>query len=363
MKILQVIPQLSQGGAERFVIDLCNEIGKNHTIILIVLHSIDEYGFFSNELNPNIQLISMNKKKGIDFSLFFRLFNLIRKEKPDVVHTHLRSIVYILLSFIFNRKVKYIHTVHNDAEKEAGKGFNKWCRKFAFKRKLVYPITISEESQLSFNKFYQVTSTLIYNGRPEYIELSNLKTIEEEINTIKTNKSCITIINVARIQKQKNQYILSKAVQSLNKKGYSIELFIIGDKADLGITENIKNLNSPFIHMLGTRNNPRDYMKIADAFCLSSLYEGMPITLIECFSVGCIPICTPVGGIINMITDNKNGLLSNGTTQEDMESILLKFMSLTPQEKSLMQIESKKSYSAFTMKNCAAQYIQVINKL
>lgn len=37
------------------------------------------------------------------------------------------------------------------------------------------------------------------------------------------------------------------------------------------------------MHLLGTKMNPRDYMAAADAFCLSSIYEGMPITLIECF--------------------------------------------------------------------------------
>lgn len=46
MRIIEIIPQLSQGGAERFVVDLCNGlVMKGHEVTLIVLHSLDNVGF------------------------------------------------------------------------------------------------------------------------------------------------------------------------------------------------------------------------------------------------------------------------------------------------------------------------------
>ena len=50
MKILEIIPQLSQGGAERFVVDLCNELSMRHNVTLVVLHNIDKTGFFLKEM-------------------------------------------------------------------------------------------------------------------------------------------------------------------------------------------------------------------------------------------------------------------------------------------------------------------------
>ena len=49
MKILEIIPQLSSGGGERFVVDLCNELSKEHDVTLMVLHSLDKVDFYLKE--------------------------------------------------------------------------------------------------------------------------------------------------------------------------------------------------------------------------------------------------------------------------------------------------------------------------
>lgn len=363
MKILEIIPQLSQGGAERFVIDLCNDMSKEHEVVLVVLHNVDNHGFFRKELSKQVRLISMNKRMGMDWRLFFRLATLIRNEKPDAVHSHLRGIVYTFLSYLFPSKIKFIHTVHNDAKMEAGGGISKWCRKLAFGLKRVHPVTISEESQRSFEEFYHLPSTLIYNGRPEYNFNTDISAVQQELENIKTNKQAKIIVNIARIQPQKNQLPLAKAIVNLNQKGKNVELAIIGRNDDSPITPQLQALNCKQVHLLGTRTNPRDYMKAADAFCLSSVYEGMPITLIECFSVGAIPICTPVGGIVNMIDDGKNGILATGTSQEEIEAAILRFLNLTDEERAEMKRNSLASFAKYDMATCAKNYKNLIYRI
>lgn len=361
MKIIEIIPQLSQGGAERFVVDLCNELSNKHQVILIVFHNLDELGFLKDEINDNVTVITMNKRKGMDFLLFFRLWRIISKLDPDVVHTHLRGIVYSLFSYIFPSTIRFIHTIHNDAEKETGGYIGKYVRIFAFKTKRVLPITISEESQRSFTNYYNLDSVLIYNGRPPYNSMNPYVKlqIEAELNDIKKDKETVILINVARMSPQKNQVELAKSINRLNECGYNIELSIIGRK-DNEVVSEIENLQSSHIHLLGTRNNPRDYMFLADAFCLSSIYEGMPITLIECFSVGAIPICTPVGGIVNMIEDGVNGLLSSGSSCKDLEDVITRFLNLSDNKKREMKLKSKSTFAKFDMKICAFYYEKIM---
>ena len=69
MKIFEIIPQLSSGGAERFTIDLCNELSKEHDVTLVVLHSVEKFGFYADELSPKVHLVSMNKRMGFDAML------------------------------------------------------------------------------------------------------------------------------------------------------------------------------------------------------------------------------------------------------------------------------------------------------
>lgn len=356
MKILEIIPQLSQGGAERFVVDLCNELSMRHDITLVVLHNIDKTGFFLKEISTRVKVFSMNKRKGFDLGLFFKLRSLIRKENPDIVHTHLRAIVYSLLAYLLPSHTKYIHTVHNDAAKEAGDGISRFCRKFAFKTKRVIPVTISEESKKSFIDFYGITPPMIYNGRPAYKESADLQKVKQELDSLRTNPDVPIIVNIARVCPQKNQLVLAKVVEELNQKGKNIELAIIGRIDDSPYSEKLRAFKSAHVHLLGTRNNPRDYMKVADAFCLSSLYEGMPITLIECFSVGTIPICTPVGGIKNMLEDGRNGILSTGVSQREIEESLMRFIDMSNKEKEIMKLNSFALFSKYDMTTCSCKY-------
>ena len=55
---------------------------------------------------------------------------------------------------------------------------------------------------------------------------------------------------------------------------------------------------------------------MGDAYALCSSYEGMPISLIEAIGVGCIPVCTPVGGIVDVVHNGENGFLSDGIGEE-----------------------------------------------
>ena len=100
MKILEIIPQLSSGGGERFVVDLCNELSKEHDVTLMVLHSLDKVDFYLKEVSNNVRVVSMNKRMGLDIGLLFRVYRYIRREKPDVVHTHLRAIMYIAFAIM-----------------------------------------------------------------------------------------------------------------------------------------------------------------------------------------------------------------------------------------------------------------------
>lgn len=365
MKIMEIIPQLNSGGAERFVVDLCNELSKRHEVKLVVFHSFDKLNFYIDEISRDVSVVNMEKRDGRDFGLFYRLLKLIRDFAPDIVHTHLSAIVYVFLACFVCRKVKFIHTVHNDAEKEAEHGLNRFIRKALFKLHRVHPVTISEESQRSFQEFYNLPSTLVYNGSRRYVQPSNdvINKIRQEIYDLKINKDSFTVLNVARIQPQKNQVELVKAIHSLNKRGLKIELIHIGSVADMNMEKEIREINSPYVHLMGKRTNPRDYMEVCDAFCLSSIFEGMPITLIECFSVGALPVCTPVGGMKNMIIDMQNGLLADGCNQCDLEKVLLRAVSLDTVTKEKIRNNSRLSFEKFNIETSTSLYENLMSKL
>ena len=56
MKILEIIPQLSSGGAERFVVDLCNELVKQNDVVLLLFFDLKEFGFYYQDLSPKVHI-------------------------------------------------------------------------------------------------------------------------------------------------------------------------------------------------------------------------------------------------------------------------------------------------------------------
>lgn len=359
MKIFEIIPQLSSGGAERFTIDLCNELSKKHEVTLVVLHSVEKFGFYADELASNVRLVSMDKRMGFDISLLFRLWRLIKKEKPDVVHTHLNGIIYISLSAAINRRVVYCHTVHNTADKEAGSFVCRGVRRLLFKTKLSIPITISEESHRSFLDFYGIDAPLIDNGRNVPADLALSASVVDEFKKYRRTDKTRVLVCLARMYPVKRHTLLAKVTARLYAEGYDFTVLAIGSTSQIDIVEEVKSLKSENFYILGERKNPLEYLKAADAYALCSSYEGLPISLIEALGVGAVPVCTPVGGIVNLVHNGENGILAAGLEEDDYYNAMKRFLDLDDEALCAMSKKAKESYAPFSMTECAQKYVSL----
>lgn len=104
-------------------------------------------------------------------------------------------------------------------------------------------------------------------------------------------------------------------------------------------------------------------MSESDAFCLPSIYEGLPIALLEALSVGCIPICSPVGGIVNVITSGSNGILSASSAEEDYYMALKKYLELTAAERAEMKKRCLASFADYSIEKASQAYIAYYRKI
>lgn len=363
MKIFEIIPQLSSGGAERFTIDLCNELSTKHEVTLIVLHSVEKFGFYADELASNVRLVSMDKRMGFDMSLLFRLWRLIKKEKPDVVHTHLNGIIYISLSAAINRRGVYCHTVHTTADKEASSFVCRGVRRLLFKTRLSTPITISEESQRSFLDYYGIDAPLIDNGRNVPADLALSASVVDEFKKYRRTDKTRVLVCLARMYPVKRHTLLAKVTARLYAEGYDFTVLAIGSTSQIDIVEEVKGLKSDNFYILGERKNPLEYLKAADAYALCSSYEGLPISLIEALGVGAVPVCTPVGGIVNLVHDGENGILAAGLEEDDYYNAMKRFLDLDDEALCAMSKKAKESYAPFSMTECAQKYVSLFEKL
>lgn len=363
MKILQFIYSLVPGGAERFVVDLSNELSEANETVLYTLRddAKGDQGFYLPEISKNANYVNLKIKHGFRPGLIWRFYKIIKSEKPDVVHCHLNLINYFFIpSMLFRKKIRFIYTIHNTAKVEVKSGIEKIIRKFFFKYRFFVPVAISDETNNSYQTYYKLFNTrLIYNGRKFSEKTSVYEQVTKEVNALKPTKKTLVFCHPSRYHKQqKNQKMLVTVFNKLVDEGYDVILLIIGEGFE-SIPELIELANNR-IHFLGIKTNVTDYLYASDAFCLSSNYEGMPISLIEAFSCGCVPVCTPVGGCVNAIQHGVTGFLSKTVSEEDYLDALKEYIK---DKDTIDKANLVKAYhQKYSIEQCASKYSKIYSE-
>lgn len=374
MKIIQLIPNLSGGGGERFVVDLCNELSKKHEVHLITLYNPNDRDIFRKELSNRVAIYSLNKKLGFDIKVILHLYKAIKKIQPQIIHSHLRSFNY-LMAILPLLKFPIVHTIHSDAFRECANKKIRNLRNHFFKKNSTIPVTISDESNRSFEKAYtDVNAQIITNGRSLPRKTEQFENVKREIEDYKFNDGTKVFLHIGRMHPIKNQVMLVRSFLNFISKAEdpnAILVIISGVRENSTsklIYKKIKkfieeNKASNRIYLLGQRPTS-DYYHLADYFCLSSIMEGMPMTLIEAFATGTISICTAVGGMTEMVKDIDPKLLSSKVNKAEYTAALHRAYNFSDEEQKQLK---EKAYQLFEDKYsiayCADEYQSLYNRL
>lgn len=364
MKIIQIIPHLRNGGAERLIIDLCNEISKTDEVILCTLRKVDPTMFYISEIAKTVRLISLNKKEGLSLQLPFSLIRLFLKEKPQVVNSHLPSVFpYLIPSIIILRGVKFFHTIHNIPQVEEPRVWVRKIRKWFINRKKLYTIAISDEIGSRFLELYGVMiSGIIFNGRSHLGQSMKSQEAVTKIEKLKTNAYTTVFVSVGRLWPQKNHGLLVRVFRQLYEMKRDVILIVLGEDYGTGALKEYQKEKAPNTFFLGAKNNVGDYLLNSDAFCLSSIYEGLPITILEAMSIGLPVISTNVGGIPDIIIDEINGFLSP-VDDEFYLKALLKFLALSKEQIEIIKRNNIELYKArFSIQVTGESYLALYSK-
>lgn len=351
MKILEIIPDLSKrAGAEVFFDSLCNQLSKDHdleVVVVVIWNKIDE-SFEALRTNPRLKFYCCDKnKKGISLKVIKSFKKILLDEKPDVVHTHRSVLLTYFLSFGFKKQEWiYFHTVHNIAEKEAGK-YEIILRKKFIKRHLISHIGISKEVSNSINKIYGSNPVAtIYNG----IDFKPILSSDKKYD----------FICVARFSKQKNHVFLLSCFNEVLKTFPESKLLLVGDGELQSECEEfcIKNSLNKNVIFYGSVPSVSALLGESKIFVLGSLYEGNPISILEAMSSG-LPIIAPrVGGIPDVVEDRKNGLLFDVNNSEQLIDNMSKLLTDASLLKEVSQNNINKS-KIYSMEECANSYKKV----
>lgn len=227
---------------------------------------------------------------------------IIRREKVTVVHTHHRMAAFYTRLLRFFCRITAVNTSHNTfTDKRA-------LTRFSLSGS--HLIACGEMVKQNLVETYGIVPervTVIHNA----VEPFEGELVPDEALIALRQKGFALVGNVGRLSEQKGMEYFLRSLPGVKAAYPQVKYIVIGDGEDradlealaeeLGIREDVL--------FLGYRSDIRNVMDQMDFLVLSSLWEGLPLTPIEAFSMGKTVIGTAVDGTVEVIAHEQNGLL------------------------------------------------------
>lgn len=286
LKVLQVIPSFGVGGAEKVVLDYLYFQNKDKIEIKAVsLYSSQETIYNKFAKDNNLEIIYLNKKKGIDIKLIFQLLKIIKNYRPDVIHTHQYSLKYALLPAIIFKIKRKFHTIHSKPEWDS-KGLNMLINKIGFKFFSIKPIALHSNMKKEVKEYYGIKECLVLpNGVNEKLYSESRSTEFKKSLNIPDNEYLIGHIGSFNTVKN-HDFIIDVFSNLLKRKDAT--LILVGEGVlNEQIRKKVRYLGiENKVKFLGIRSDIPYILSNIDVFLFPSLFEGFPISLIEAQMAG-----------------------------------------------------------------------------
>ena len=312
-KVLHIVESFG-GGVFTMLVDLINGTKDEYEIVVAYSKRKQTPDDFTKYFDENVRFIEVhNLGRSINFikdlKSFFEIKKIIKKEKPDIVHLHSSKAGFLGRFATSGRKIKMFYNPHgfsflmSDVSKLKRK-FYWFIEKFAAFKKC----TIVGCSEGEYKEALKLTknSVCINNG----INTNDLDNIIKDFDIKEIDFKHLNICTSGRIGYQKNPALFNKIAESFP----NIKFTWIGDGDLKG------ELTSPNITVTGwkTREETLRLVNDNDIFILTSLWEGLPISLLEAMYLKKLCIVTNCIGNRDVIKDQDNGYIIN----DDFKSII-----------------------------------------
>lgn len=326
VKILATIRQGEVGGGESHLISLLENMDR--TLYNPVVLSFSKGPMVDRLETLGIKCYVVKTTSAFDLTIGKKVYDILKKEAVDVVHAHgTRAYTNVILQ-ARSLGIPVIYTVHGWSFHDDQNLFNKNVR-ISIERLLVKnarrTILVSDSNQLTGKKHFKRSN---FDVIPNGVDLQRFKggVIVNDIRNELSIPSAVFLVGfIARVTKQKNPLGMIEGFYLAHKQCPDIRLLMIGegDLKEQAVLK-VKELNiESSVYFDDFRQDVPEILKAIDVFCLPSLWEGLPIALIEAMAVGKAVIATNVDGSREIIQHAKNGLLIRPDNPKELSDAIV----------------------------------------
>lgn len=325
-----------------------------------VFYAIPKSNNFSNYINDSNHFPIEERK--VNFFEILKLRKFIQMNSIDIIHAHGKGAGLIArLSTIFQNK-KIIYTFH---------GIHLKCHslisrviyivyEFIMGRLDSYKVFVSksEKDYASFSKIYiGRNNSVISNG----VEVRDIKKYPKKYKKNKNDLfSNLTIISICRFVAQKNVKEFIQIAEKLKEYNF----ILIGNGPMWNDIKNyITNKSLKNIYLMGTKKNVFTFLRKSDIYLSTSLYEGLPISIIEAMSIGLPTIASNVIGNCDAVVHGETGYLYELGDVDMAISYLKKLLNSNKLREKFGKNSHNIQRNIFSLEKMINEYIDLYNKV
>ena len=319
IRVLQMIGSLNMGGSQSMIMNIYRGIDRKKVQFDFIIDKSDELFFFDEieKLGGNIYILpSFNGLNQKEIKESWELFFKTHLEYK-ILHSHVRSYASLYLPIARKYGIKTIIHSHSTSSGSGIKSLVKQVMQLPLRYQADYLFSCSEESgRWLFGK--SALSKKNYKMIPNAIDCSkykyNLKIRKMIRNQYGLKDNELLFGHVGRFSKPKNHNFLIDIFAEFSKN-HDAKLMLIGDgELRINIEQRIEKLGiQDNVMILGTRTDVNKLMQAMDVFLFPSLWEGLPVTIIEaqasglpCFVSNRVTKDVNVSSLIYNISLNQN---------------------------------------------------------
>jgi len=382
--ILHLIESLNMGGAQKIIYQLASTVsedGYNHSICSLLQSG--PYEKIMRDEGIDLTVLNSKRRSIILFPLFvYDLFfllkglvNIVKKKQIDVLHAHLpdSSLIAIVIGWLTNTPV--VLTVHNNFSLPSKRkaplrdAVRTFVTNTIFKR-ADYIIAVGNDIRDSLFKVLgnKVAIKTVYNG-VDYLRYANPEKLDslQFRQSLSVSDDARLVSMIGRLEKQKGHVYLIDAVAQLKEKYPDVVFLLVGDgELKEQLVEQAQRLKiADNILFLGNRDDVPAVLGVSDLFVLPSIYEGIPLVILEAMAAGLPVVATNIAGTRELIKPGVDGVLAETENSEDIARAIDSVLSDVERSRRMSVLAQTKVKERFTLQQMVSGtediYREVLN--
>jgi len=311
LRIAMMLESDGPGGAEMMVFRLCEELRqRGHTVVPVgPAHGVGWLGDHFRRVGFTPEVFQLQRP--IDPGCVRGLMKLFRDHRIDAVHSH--EFTMAVYGVAASRLLNLPHVITMHGGFKVGKALRRRIALRWAMRQSDHTVMVSRATQRQFATELGVDEslfTVVPNGVP--VQMGESSGVRAEFGI--GERDCV-LVAVGVLERHKGHRILLEALARLESGGLRSpwKLIIAGGRGGdqhQSMLEYIRAAGlGERVHIVINRNDIADLLALADVFVMPSLWEGLPMAILEAMVARKAIVASAIAGIPEAIVDGREGLL------------------------------------------------------